>query len=80
MGSTYQPTKAEIEEARIVPNGMTADDLARPVEMQRSPHPEWRAVGMDRLKPPLVGPNKQDSEVYGRMWLNNWDGRPNCVS
>ncbi len=44
VDSTYQPTKAELDEPIIVPGGMTAEALARlvmrPVEIQRVPHPE----------------------------------------
>ena len=44
VDSTYQPTKAELEEPITVPQGMTPDDLAaaimRPVETQRPPRPE----------------------------------------
>lgn len=44
VDSTYQPTKAELEEPITVPEGMVPDDLAaaimRPVEIQRTPRPE----------------------------------------
>lgn len=44
VDSSYQPSKAELEEPIIVPGGMTADALARlvmrPVEIQRTPRPE----------------------------------------
>lgn len=42
--STYQPSKAELEEPIVVPGGMIAEALARlvmrPVEIQRVPRPE----------------------------------------
>ena len=51
--STYQPAKAELEEPIIVPEGMTPDDLAAaimgPVEIQRTPRPDRRAVGLDGI-------------------------------
>ena len=44
VDSTYQPSKAEMEEPIVVPGGMTAEALARlvmrPVEIQRTPRPE----------------------------------------
>lgn len=44
VDSSYQPSKAELEESIIVPGGMTVEALARlvmrPVEIQRTPRPE----------------------------------------